>query len=185
MTLRNNNEVKNIAECNLPHDIINTPKRAKNLNSHYSPILHGCMNTRKVRSKFKNFPVLLESGFSSNILMVGLVKKLAPEKDALMQWHTQAINITTNLKFKVDFNLPTLSATNILTWNCHVGEYSKSRYDMILGRYLLIELLLNLKFSEHVIEADDGPFKGSTTPMVNLGKYIFKYLNTGKFTPEE
>ena len=41
------NKVKNIAECNLLHDIINNPKRAKNINSHYSPILHGCMNTRK------------------------------------------------------------------------------------------------------------------------------------------
>ena len=30
MTCINNNEVKNIAECNLLHDIINTPKRAKN-----------------------------------------------------------------------------------------------------------------------------------------------------------
>ena len=56
---------------------------------------------------------------------------------------------------------------------------------MILGRDILTELGLNLKFSEHVIEADDGPFNGSTMPMVDLGTYIFKDLNTGKFTPEE
>ena len=37
-----------------------------------------------------------------------------------------------------------------------------------LGRYLLTELRLNLKFSEHVIEADDGPFSGTTTTMVAL-----------------
>ena len=41
-------EVNKIFECNLLHDIINPPKRAKHLNSHYSPILLGCMNTRKV-----------------------------------------------------------------------------------------------------------------------------------------
>ena len=58
-------------------------------------------------------------------------------------------------------------------------------YDMILGLYILTELGLNLKFSEHIIEADDGPFKGSTTPMVELGTYLFKYLNTKKITPEE
>ena len=40
------NEVKNIAELNFVHYIINTPKRAKNIDSHYSTILHGCMNTR-------------------------------------------------------------------------------------------------------------------------------------------
>ena len=44
---------------------------------------------------------------------------------------------------------------------------------MILGRDILTELRLNIKFSEHVIEADDGPFKGSTTPMVDLGTYMF------------
>ena len=35
------------------------------------------------------------------------------------------------------------------------------------------------------MEAYDGPFNGSTTPMFDLGMYIFKYLNTGKITPEE
>ena len=56
---------------------------------------------------------------------------------------------------------------------------------MILGQYLWIELVSSLKLSEHVIKAYDGPFKGSTTPMVDLGTYIFKYWNTWKITPEE
>ena len=51
---------------------------------------------------------------------------------------------------------------------------------MILGRYILTKLGLYSKFSEHVIKADGGPFKGSTTPMVYLGMYVFKYLNAGK-----
>ena len=50
---------------------------------------------------------------------------------------------------------------------------------MILGQYLLIELGINLKFSEHAIKADDRPFKGSTTPMVYLGTYACKILNMG------
>ena len=29
------------------------------------------------------------------------------------------------------------------------------------------------------------PLKGSTTPMVGLGTYIFNYLNIGKITPKE
>ena len=49
-----------------------------------------------------------------------------------MQWNTQAGNITTNLKVKVDFTLPALSATNVVTWNCHVGDSAKGRYDMSL-----------------------------------------------------
>ena len=47
MTRIYDNEVNNISECNLLHDIINPPKLTKNLNSHYSPIIHGCMNTIK------------------------------------------------------------------------------------------------------------------------------------------
>ena len=30
----------------------NPPKCAKNLNMHYSPILHGCMNTIKGKARF-------------------------------------------------------------------------------------------------------------------------------------
>ena len=44
---------------------------------------------------------------------------------------------------------------------------------------------MNLKHSEHVIKADDGTFKGSTTPMVHLDTYEFKDLNTGKIKPKE
>ena len=51
---------------------------------------------------------------------------------------------------------------------------------MILGRAILTELVIILKLSEHTIETDDGPFKGSTTPMVDLGTYIFTDLNRGK-----
>ena len=69
------NEVNNIAECNLLHDIINPPKHAKNINSHYPSILHGCMSTRKVRVRFKNFQILLDIGYSSTIVMGWLVEK--------------------------------------------------------------------------------------------------------------
>ena len=93
-----------------------------------------------------------------------LVEKLHPEKYAVIQWHTQAVNITTNLKVKLYFTLPALSATNVVTWKCHMGDYTKGRYNMILGRDLLTKLGLNLKFSEHVIKSDDGPLKGLQHP---------------------
>ena len=76
MTCTHNNEVNNIAEYNLLYDINNTPKRAKILSSRYSHILHGCMNTRKGKVKFKNFRILLESGCSSKIVMGRLVKNI-------------------------------------------------------------------------------------------------------------
>ena len=71
------------------------------------------------------------------VVMGRLVDKLYPEKYAHMQWHTQAVNITTNLKVKVDFTLPALSAMNVVTWRCHVNDYTKGRQNMILGRDIL------------------------------------------------
>ena len=97
----------------------------------------------------------------------------------MVQWHAQAGNITTNINVKVDFTLPELSATNVVTWKFYVDDSDKISYDMIVTRYLLTELILSLKFSEHVIKADGGHFKESTTPMIYLGTYVFKDLNTG------
>ena len=65
-----------------------------------------------------------------------------------------------------------------------MDESGKGRYDMILGQDILTELGLNLELYVHVIKADDGPFNRSTTAMVDLGMYIFKYLNTEKITLE-
>ena len=101
-----------------------------------------------------------------------LIENLTPKKYDVIQWYTQAGSITNNINVKIDFTLPELSATKIMTWNCHVDESAKVRYYMILGRYISTPLRLNIKLSEHVIEAND------------LGTYEFKYLNTGKITPE-
>ena len=59
-------------------------------------------------------------------------------------------------------------------------DAAKGRYDMILGQDIFTYLGLNLKFSKHITEVDDGPFKGYETPMVDFGMYIFKDLNTEK-----
>ena len=63
-----------------------------------------------------------------------------------------------------------------MTCNCQVDDSSKGRYDMILRRDILTALGLNLELCDHVIEADDGTFKGYTTPMFDLVPYEFKSL---------
>ena len=56
---------------------------------------------------------------------------------------------------------------------------------MILVQDIWTELWLYLKNSKHIIKARDGPLKGYTSPMVDLGAYIFKDLNIREIKPEE
>ena len=103
----------------------------------------------------------------------------------MTQWHTQAGSITTNIKVKIDFALPKISTTKIVSWNRHMDVSAKDRYDMILVRYILLALGLNFLLSDHAIESYDGNLKGSIEPMVDMGTYEFKDLNTGNIKPEE
>ena len=61
MNCIHDNVVNKRAECNLLHDILNPYKCTKNINTHYYPIIHVCMNTRKGRAKFNIFRILLDS----------------------------------------------------------------------------------------------------------------------------
>ena len=74
-----NNKVNNIVGRNLLHEILNPSKSTKNVNSHYSPILHGWVDRHKGKAKFNIFGVLLDSGCSSMILIISLIKKLKPK----------------------------------------------------------------------------------------------------------
>ena len=69
------NKVNKLAECNLLHDILNLHKRTKLLNSHYSPILQGCMNICKGKAKFKNLQIILDSEWSSKLLIGRPIQK--------------------------------------------------------------------------------------------------------------
>ena len=125
------------------------------------------MNTRKGKEKF-NFFHSIEKWMYFQDCNGKDNEKLVQEKDDPMQWNIHAWNITTNIKVKIDFTLPALSATNVMMWKCHADDSDKGRYDMISGRDLLTELGLNIELSEHVIKAYDGPFNESTIPMVDL-----------------
>ena len=91
-------------------------------------------------------------------------------------WETQARKLTTSKKVNVDFCLLGFSLMKILTWKCHVDEYTNVRYDMILGGELLTALVLDLKFSYKVILGVEGPYKGCSAPMVYVSNYDFNII---------
>ena len=63
-------------------------------------------------------------------------------------------------KMNVDFCLPELSATKIIPWKCHTDNSTNSRCGMILGRYLLTALGLDLIFYKFVFIRVEVPYEG-------------------------
>ena len=66
-----------------------------------------------------------------------LITKLKTKDDCLMQWQTKSVNITTNFKSRIYFTLPDFSTTRIMMQDCHVDDYNKGRFDMIMDRDIL------------------------------------------------
>ena len=75
------------------------------------------MNTHKGKAKLKNFLILLDSGFSSTIVIIKLIKKLKPKENTVIRLHKQVVNITTNIRLNIEITLPEFSATRIVTWS--------------------------------------------------------------------
>ena len=55
-------------------------------------------------------------------------------------------NFTKTFMVKVEFSLPVLSATKIVTWKCHMDDSLSGRYDMVIGRHIFSKLVIDLKF---------------------------------------
>ena len=71
-----NNDKSITHECNVLSNLLNNMKHVKSKNSHYSPILQGCMNTCSGEAKLRNFRILLDRGSTSPIVMGKLKSKL-------------------------------------------------------------------------------------------------------------
>ena len=58
------------------------------------------MNTRRDKARFNTIQILLYSVCSPIIVMIRRIKKLKTKEDYVIQWNTQTVNITINLKVK-------------------------------------------------------------------------------------
>ena len=56
---------------------------------------------------------------------------------------------------------------------------------MVLGRYILTALGLDLMFSKQVIIGGDGPYKGCLAPMSDISEYDSKSLTYKSIKVEE
>ena len=73
-----------------------------------------------------------------------------------------------------------------MTWEFYAYEPTEVLYDIILDRYLLMDMVLYLKSSWHVIAEGDVPHEGCADPMVDMSTYDYESLNLrDRVKPEE
>ena len=126
--------------------------------------------------------ILLDSGASSSIVLGKHTRKLCHKNTQPVKWITQGGAFLTTYKTNVELLLPEWDAMKSATLSFHVDDSQKSsRYDMIIGQYLLLEIKLDLCFSNYTIKGNGGAYKGCTAPM----KYYFDLCDDASFRNEE
>ena len=66
-----------------------------------------------------------------------------------------------------------------------MDESIHGRYDIILGKDLLIALGLDLKVSDNVTVGSKGPYEGSSALMVDVSNYKIVSISDKTVKPEE
>ena len=125
--------------------------------------MFGRINVRLGKQKkAKMIKILLDSGGSGTIVKHDIVKHLRVKNDNRTVWATTAGNFETTGRAVVDFKLPELQPHHVIHKSVHVTN-KPMRYDMIIGRDLLNELGIDIKFSNNSItwEHREIPMKDS------------------------
>jgi len=149
-------EVHSIAEFIRSHKQPNKRTKA----THKKPILFARMNARRGKPKPVTLTALLDSGASSSLVTAEHVKKLKHRKADKSSWTTPMGTFNTKGTVRPQFILPELHDDRMIEWDFHVSK-DLGGYDMIIGRDILEDLGIDLKFSTHEIEWDHNviPFK--------------------------
>ena len=53
-----------------------------------------------------------------------------------------------------------------LIWKCCVDDLTEGRYDMIIGRDLLKNIVIDIQPYDNTIDFDEGPYWGYTTSII-------------------
>jgi len=126
------------------------------------PMVFVQLNTRAAgKPKPVTIRALLDSGGSGTLLTEKYAKKLKLKQSSSQQkWTTPAGELSTSRSAKAEFIIPELHDNRMITWKVHVTK-DLGAYDMIIGRDILTDLGIDIRFSTETIEWDDSqiPFK--------------------------
>ena len=136
------------------------PKRCKT--SNLKPIVFVKLNTRGAgKPKPVTIKALLDSGGAGTLVTTKCAKKLKLKQlKCKQEWITPAGKMETNYKAKAQFVIPELHDNRLIEWDVHVTK-DLGIYDMIIGRDVLKDLGIDIRFSTETVEWDQSqiPFR--------------------------
>ena len=144
------------------------PKRQKLKDTRKRPVVFVAFNPRRGKPKPVLLKALLDSGASSTIVSSKYVQKLKKrDVSKASEWTTLAGTFKTKGTVQTNFYFPEFHDGKLIEWKMHVSE-NMGAYDMIIGRDLLEDLGIDLKFSTSMVEWDgvEIPFKDIEASMV-------------------
>jgi len=125
-----------------------------------SSISLGYLHTRRGSTKVKDFKrveVLFDTGCDATIINKKFVKKLKTTPHSTNSWNTKGGTFKTHRTVNCLFALPEFFKHREVKWTMYVDETNNlSRYDMIIGRDLMSELGIDIKFSTGEILWDNA-----------------------------
>ena len=133
-----------------------TRPRKKRKKNKVSPITIGYL-TRKPgtwkKSHISRLRVLFDSGCEATLVNAEKVKGLPKMKSQPVSWTTKAGSFKTKERCQLRLKLPSFFENKEIEWNAYVdpSEGSSSRYDLIIGRDLMLEAGIDIKFSEEKV----------------------------------
>ena len=124
------------------------------------PVTFVRLNVRRGKPKLVTLRALLDSGGSGTLISERFAKKLKRVKIEPSEWSTPAGTLTTNTMVKAKFLMPEFHDNRLLEWKIHVTP-NMGAYDMIIGRDILEDLGIDVRFSTQSMEWDgvEIPFK--------------------------
>ena len=132
------------------------------------------MNGILGKAKYGTLKILLNYGASYLIVLGKHTQKLRHKKTQPVKWSTQGGEFLTAHKTNVELVSPELDAKKSMECIFLMdSSQNSSRYDMIIGRDLLLELKLDLCFSNSTIRGGKGAYEGFTTPL----KYPYDFFD--------
>ncbi len=122
------------------------------------PIVFVRLNSRSSgKAKPITLKALVDTGGSSSLVTAKHVTKLKRLKDNNKKtvWTTPAGELHTTERVRTQFTIPELHDNRMLKWDLHVTK-DLGIFDMIIGRDIMRDLGMDVKFSTNTIEWDNS-----------------------------